>query len=82
MERDVVCGMQVDPARAAGSTVHAGKTYYFCSKGCKAKFEAHPDQYLGANPPPAAMPMTLHVRRSAPVPQAAPPVRGSRYLAD
>ena len=45
MERDVVCGMQIDPARAAGSSVHAGKTYYFCSKGCKAKFEADPAKY-------------------------------------
>jgi Cu+-exporting ATPase len=65
MERDVVCGMQVDPAKAAGSSVHGGKTYYFCSKGCKAKFDAHPDQYLGSNPAPAAMPMTLHVKRPA-----------------
>ncbi len=45
MERDVVCGMQVDPAKAAGSTDYKGKTYYFCSKGCKAKFDASPTQY-------------------------------------
>ena len=50
MEKDVVCGMQVDPAKAAGSSVHAGKTDYFCSKGCKVKFDAHPEQYLGAAP--------------------------------
>ncbi len=30
---DPVCGMTVDPARAAGQTEHAGTTYYFCSKG-------------------------------------------------
>jgi YHS domain-containing protein len=46
MERDVVCGMQVDPAKAAGKSEVDGKTYYFCSKGCKAKFDANPTQYL------------------------------------
>jgi Cu+-exporting ATPase len=45
MEKDVVCGMQVDPAKAAGSSQHNGKTYYFCSKGCKTKFDANPGQY-------------------------------------
>lgn len=45
MEKDVVCGMQVDPAKAAGSSQYAGKTYYFCSNGCKAKFDANPAQY-------------------------------------
>jgi P-type Cu+ transporter len=45
MEKDVVCGMQVDPAKAAGSQ-YAGKTYYFCSKGCQTKFGANPPQYV------------------------------------
>ena len=45
MEKDVVCGMQVDPAKAAGKTEHQGRTYYFCSPGCKAKFDADPKQY-------------------------------------
>lgn len=45
MEKDVVCGMQVDPAKAAGSSQYGGKTYYFCSKGCKAKFDANPSQF-------------------------------------
>jgi YHS domain-containing protein len=46
MEKDVVCGMQVDPAKAAGTSQYGGKTYYFCSKGCKAKFDANPKQYV------------------------------------
>jgi Cu+-exporting ATPase len=46
MERDVVCGMQVDPARAAGHTDHEGKVYSFCSKSCQAKFAANPKQYV------------------------------------
>lgn len=45
MERDVVCGMQVDPAKAAGSSIFEGKSFYFCSSGCKAKFDANPKQY-------------------------------------
>jgi len=45
MEKDVVCGMQVEPAKAAGTSQHKGKTYYFCSKGCKAKFDADPAKY-------------------------------------
>ena len=45
MERDVVCGMQVDPANASGKRDYNGKTYYFCSKACKAKFDANPSQY-------------------------------------
>jgi len=49
MEKDVVCGMQVDPAKAAASSQYAGKTYYFCSKGCKAKFDADPGRYLPAS---------------------------------
>ena len=46
MERDVVCGMQVDPAKAAGTAEFNGKTYYFCSNGCKQKFEANPSQFV------------------------------------
>lgn len=46
MKTDPVCGMQVDPAKAAGSSEYQGQTYYFCSKGCKAKFDANPGQYV------------------------------------
>ena len=46
MERDIVCGMQVDPAKAAGTSEVDGRTYYFCSKGCKTTFDANPSQYL------------------------------------
>jgi Cu+-exporting ATPase len=45
VEKDVICGMQVDPAKAAGTSQYNGKTYYFCSKGCKAKFDADPAKY-------------------------------------
>ncbi len=39
-EIDPICGMTVNPATAAGSYNHAGKTYYFCSAGCLQKFIA------------------------------------------
>jgi P-type Cu+ transporter len=38
--------MTVDPAHAAGQFEHDGTTYYFCSKGCLAKFSADPQKYL------------------------------------
>lgn len=45
-ERDPVCGMTVQPATAAGSYVHAGKTYYFCCQGCLEKFRVDPARYV------------------------------------
>ena len=46
MKKDLVCGMQVDPKKAAGTSEYQGKTYYFCSAGCKKKFDANPGQYV------------------------------------
>ncbi len=45
MEADVVCGMKVDPSKAAGSSEYKGKTYYFCSKSCNSKFDADPARF-------------------------------------
>ena len=36
--------MDVDPAKAAGTSDDQGKTYYFCAKVCKTKFDANPQQ--------------------------------------
>jgi YHS domain-containing protein len=46
---DPVCGMRVNPQRAAGHLDHDGTTYYFCSKGCVEKFKADPDRYLSGH---------------------------------
>lgn len=46
MEKDVVCGMQVDPAKAAATSEYNGKTYYFCAKACKTQFDANPTKYV------------------------------------
>jgi YHS domain-containing protein len=45
--KDPICGMDVDPKAAAGSSTYQGQTYYFCSKGCKAAFDADPAKYVG-----------------------------------
>jgi Cu+-exporting ATPase len=44
--KDPVCGMAVDPEKAAGKVEHAGKTYYFCSKGCAERFSREPEEFL------------------------------------
>jgi Cu+-exporting ATPase len=43
--KDPVCQMDVDPASAAGSVEHKGRTYYFCSTHCARKFQADPDRF-------------------------------------
>src|SRR5262249_35871215 len=45
---DPVCGMQVDPHETTYRHAHQGRTYYFCSAGCQAKFAAEPAKYLGS----------------------------------
>jgi P-type Cu+ transporter len=52
--KDPVCGMMVDPQKAAGKVEHAGKTYFFCSPRCAERFEKEPEKYLAA-PGTAAM---------------------------
>lgn len=61
--KDPVCGMTVNPEKAAGKTELGGVTYYFCSKGCLAKFEANPDQYL--KPRPSAPPSQANLPEAA-----------------
>src|SRR5438874_11302461 len=46
-EIDPVCGMTVDPAKAAGQHDYQGRTYYFCGKGCLERFKADPEKYVG-----------------------------------
>src|SRR5690349_16837440 len=49
--KDVVCNMDVDPARAAGSSEYKDKAYYFCSPRCVERFNADPEKYLMPKPP-------------------------------
>src|SRR5205823_3121932 len=50
--KDVVCGMTVDPQRAASRLEHLGHTYYFCNPACLEKFRANPARYTSR---PAAL---------------------------
>src|SRR5688500_14781383 len=51
LAKDPVCGMSVDPHKTVHRHEHAGRSYYFCSAGCRTKFAADPEQYLGDWPP-------------------------------
>lgn len=46
MEKDPVCGMLVRAEEAAGQRAVQGRTYYFCSPDCAAKFDKAPRQYV------------------------------------
>ena len=45
--KDPVCGMEINPAEAAGKSEYQGQTYYFCSPGCKKAFDKEPQKYVG-----------------------------------
>ncbi|MGE3874815.1 MAG: YHS domain-containing protein, partial [Parvibaculaceae bacterium] len=53
--KDPVCGMSVDPQAAKHKASHEARTFYFCSAGCKTKFETDPERYLA--PEKAAAPV-------------------------
>jgi len=44
--KDPVCGMDIEKDSAKGSAEHMGKTFYFCSPGCKEKFDSEPMKYM------------------------------------
>ena len=47
---DPVCGMTVDPHASKHRAEHEGRTYHFCSAGCRSKFIADPARYLSPSP--------------------------------
>jgi len=42
---DPVCGMAVDPHTTPHRHTYQGRSYYFCSAGCRTKFAADPARY-------------------------------------
>ncbi len=48
---DPVCGMTVDPNAGKPHVDYQGQTYHFCCNGCRTKFLADPQKYLGARAP-------------------------------
>ena len=82
--KDLVCGMDVDPARTKHSTAHEGKNYFFCSAGCLEKFRRQPEQYLaggsggGHEPMESAAPAGKGVEYTCPMhPEIVRPSPGS-----
>jgi P-type Cu+ transporter len=70
---DPVCGMTVDPHTAKHRAEHYGHSYYFCSAGCRTKFIANPQKFLGEREPePVAegaiytCPMHPEIRQTGP----------------
>jgi Cu+-exporting ATPase len=77
MAIDPVCGMEVDPAKAAERFTHGSTTYYFCCDGCRAAFQADPAKYLG-KPPPAGL-HAMHAPAAHKVHAAQPAQAAGRY---
>ena len=48
MQKDPVCGMMVDERKAGLKSEHDGKSFYFCSAGCKSEFDKDPHKYAHA----------------------------------
>lgn len=48
MVKDVVCGMSIDPEKAATKMTHKGQTHYFCSQSCHQQFMVDPEKYIEA----------------------------------
>ncbi|QEH31816.1 Silver exporting P-type ATPase [Aquisphaera giovannonii] len=65
-ETDPVCGMTVDPARAAARAEHAGRSYFFCCEGCRKKFAADPATFLDEDGNPRPRAAAGHAAMAAP----------------
>ena len=88
LEKDPVCGMNVDPASAKHVHEHAGKHYYFCCAGCLKKFAVDPAGYLnkpkssglvtlGMPGMPHASPNLRDMGSTAQIPPVTPPATKS-----
>ena len=65
---DPVCGMEVTPEDAAGSSNYQGQTYYFCNESCLERFQANPEGFLA--PPterPTPRPADVHAVYTCPM---------------
>src|SRR5579863_6073080 len=53
LAEDPVCGMRVDPAVGRRWAEHQGRRYFFCSAGCREKFQLDPRRYVAKASRPA-----------------------------
>jgi Cu+-exporting ATPase len=65
-EIDPVCGMRVDPSQAAASAEYAGQRFFFCSRGCRDRFEAEPLRYARTEPDGAIHPNDVAPKSETP----------------
>ncbi len=92
VQRDPVCGMTVDPSKAATSVSYDGTLYHFCCKGCAEKFKADPAKYLAVSIKPGGMQQVVqpggvqtppNLKRSPVAQSATPPensVKAAKYI--
>ena len=59
MAKDPVCGMHVKVDGAKWVAEREGRRLYFCSEGCRKKFEANPGRYDGSRPVEVAGGLTV-----------------------
>jgi len=55
IEKDPVCGMDVDTTATDLKIEHDGTTYWFCGKGCLLEFRDDPDRYLDPDYTPSML---------------------------
>jgi Cu+-exporting ATPase len=46
---DPVCGMRIEPEKAAGKSDFRGETFHFCSKNCLETFGHEPEKFAGTS---------------------------------
>jgi Cu+-exporting ATPase len=68
LEKDPVCGMNVNPATAKNIHEYGGGKFYFCCAGCAEKFKSYPAEYLNKS---AAKKSELVMLGTPATPQAA-----------
>ena len=61
VHKDPVCGMTVDPFKAAASIEQGGQLYHFCCKGCAEKFNADPAKFLSPSYMPGGMTANIQI---------------------
>ncbi len=66
MAIDPICGMDVQPEDAAGTSRYKGVDYYFCAVSCKETFDKSPERYAGGMPLLTVKPKPVQIAQSSP----------------
>lgn len=46
VQKDPVCGMEVETTASALTSEYLGRTFRFCSERCRKLFDLHPNNYI------------------------------------